>query len=81
MNCLKPLAALGLLMLGASQAMAAQTVKQPNILMIVADDLGFSDLSALGSEIQTPHLDKLLADGRLMLDFHAAPVAPPHAQC
>jgi len=80
MNCLKPLAALGLLMLGASQVMAAQTVKQPNILLIVADDLGFSDLSALGSEIQTPHLDKLLADGRLMLDFHAAPSCSPTRQ-
>ncbi|SUD70268.1 sulfatase [Pseudomonas putida] len=77
MNCLKPLAALGLLMLGASQALASPTVKQPNILLIVADDLGFSDLSALGSEIQTPHLDKLLNDGRLMLDFHAAPSCSP----
>ncbi|WP_251962331.1 arylsulfatase [Pseudomonas sp. Marseille-Q5299] len=77
MNCLKPLAALGLLMLGASQAMATPTVKQPNILLIVADDLGFSDLSALGSEIQTPNLDKLLTDGRLMLDFHAAPSCSP----
>lgn len=77
MNCLKPLAALGLLMLGASQALASPTVKQPNILLIVADDLGFSDLSALGSEIQTPNLDKLLTDGRLMLDFHAAPSCSP----
>ncbi|WEK33408.1 MAG: hypothetical protein P0Y58_13145 [Candidatus Pseudomonas phytovorans] len=50
-NCLKPLATFGLLMLGASQAMAAQTVKQPNILLNVDDDLGFSDLCALGSEI------------------------------
>ena len=77
MNCLKSLAALGLLMLGISQAMAAPIVKQPNILLIVADDLGFSDLSALGSEIQTPNLDSLLADGRLMLDFHAAPSCSP----
>lgn len=77
MNCLRPLAALGVLMLGASHAMAAPTVKQPNILLVVADDLGFSDLSALGSEIQTPNLDKLLADGRLMLDFHAAPSCSP----
>ncbi|QQE86062.1 arylsulfatase [Pseudomonas putida] len=77
MNCLKPLAALGLLMLGASQALASPTVKQPNILLIVADDLGFSDLSVLGSEIQTPNLDKLLTDGRLMLDFHAAPSCSP----
>ncbi|WP_457254626.1 arylsulfatase [Pseudomonas juntendi] len=77
MNCLKSLAALGLLVLGTSQAMAAPIVKQPNILLIVADDLGFSDLSALGSEIQTPNLDSLLADGRLMLDFHAAPSCSP----
>ena len=73
----KPLLAFGLLLLGASQAFAAPTVKQPNILLVVADDLGFSDLSALGSEIATPHLDKLLADGRLMLDFHAAPSCSP----
>ncbi|MDG9873290.1 arylsulfatase [Pseudomonas juntendi] len=77
MNCLKSLAALGLVMLGISQAMAAPIVKQPNILLIVADDLGFSDLSALGSEIQTPNLNSLLADGRLMLDFHAAPSCSP----
>ena len=77
MNCLRPLAALGVLMLGASQALAVPTVKQPNILLVVADDLGFSDLSALGSEIQTPNLDKLVADGRLMLDFHAAPSCSP----
>ncbi|QKL02508.1 sulfatase-like hydrolase/transferase [Pseudomonas sp. NY5710] len=77
MNCLKSLAALGLLVLGTSQAMAVPIVKQPNILLIVADDLGFSDLSALGSEIQTPNLDSLLADGRLMLDFHAAPSCSP----
>lgn len=73
----KPALALGLLMLGISQAFAAETVKQPNILLIVADDLGFSDLSALGSEISTPNLDKLLGDGRLMLDFHAAPSCSP----
>ncbi|NQD57227.1 arylsulfatase [Pseudomonas sp. CM25] len=77
MNCPRTFAALGMLILGTSQVMAAPIVKQPNILLIVADDLGFSDLSALGSEIQTPNLDKLLADGRLMLDFHAAPSCSP----
>ncbi|POG10943.1 arylsulfatase [Pseudomonas putida] len=77
MNPLRTLTALGVLMLSASQALAAPTVKQPNILLLVADDLGFSDLSALGSEIQTPNLDRLLADGRLMLDFHAAPSCSP----
>ncbi len=33
--------------------------KRPNFLVIVADDLGFSDLGAFGGEIATPHLDAL----------------------
>ena len=32
---------------------------RPNFLIIVADDLGYSDLGAYGSEIDTPHIDKL----------------------
>ena len=35
--------------------------KQPNILYIMADDLGYSDLGALGGEIETPNLDALVA--------------------
>ena len=31
--------------------------EQPNILFILADDLGYSDLSCYGGEIQTPHID------------------------
>jgi arylsulfatase A-like enzyme len=31
------------------------TGKRPNILLIVADDLGFSDIGCFGSEIETPH--------------------------
>ncbi|TWI52694.1 arylsulfatase [Pseudomonas duriflava] len=50
---------------------------QPNILLLVADDLGYSDLGAMGSEINTPNLDKLIAEGRLLLDFHSAPSCSP----
>ena len=46
---------------------------RPNVLLIVADDLGYSDLGAYGSEIHTPRLDALAARGRLYTDFLAAP--------
>jgi len=37
--------------------------KQPNIVIIMADDMGFSDIGCYGSEIKTPTLDKLAANG------------------
>ena len=37
--------------------------KRPNILLIMADDMGFSDLGCYGSEINTPNIDKLAANG------------------
>lgn len=36
-----------------------ETKKQPNILFIMADDLGYSDLGAFGGEINTPNIDEL----------------------
>ncbi|MFP6884800.1 MAG: sulfatase-like hydrolase/transferase, partial [Roseibacillus sp.] len=36
---------------------------QPNIVLIMADDLGFSDLGCYGSDIETPNLDALAANG------------------
>ena len=50
----------------------AASKKRPNILLIVADDLGYSDIGAFGSEINTPNLDWLAAEGRLLLDHHSA---------
>ena len=37
--------------------------KRPNFLLIIADDLGYSDLGCFGGEIKTPNLDKLAAQG------------------
>jgi len=42
---------------------------RPNIVIILADDLGFSDLGSFGSEIPTPHLDKLAANGLRLTQF------------
>jgi arylsulfatase A-like enzyme len=43
----------------------------PNILFIMADDLGYSDIHAMGGEIDTPNLDALVADGRILTNQHA----------
>jgi arylsulfatase A-like enzyme len=50
---------------------------RPNILLIVADDLGYSDLGSLGSEIATPILDALATEGAILTQFHAAPNCSP----
>lgn len=44
--------------------------KRPNIVVIMADDLGYSDLGCYGSEIQTPHLDRLAAEGMRFTQFY-----------
>ncbi|KAI1194455.1 alkaline-phosphatase-like protein [Nemania serpens] len=51
--------------------------KRPNFLVIVADDLGFSDIGPFGGEINTPNLDKLAKDSILFTDFHAAAACSP----
>lgn len=51
--------------------------KRPNFLLIVADDLGFSDVGAFGGEIQTPNIDSLADSGVRMTDFHTASMCSP----
>ncbi len=48
------------------------TDTRPNILFIVADDLGFTDIGAFGSEIATPNLDRLAYQGLRLNNLHAA---------
>ena len=52
-------------------------VKRPNFLIIVADDLGFSDLGAFGGEIHSPNLDALATAGVRLNGFHTAPTCSP----
>ena len=58
--------------LGSSTAssLAIGVPPRPNILLILADDMGFSDIGCFGSEIQTPTIDALAADGLKFTQFH-----------
>ena len=50
--------------------LAADTAQRPNIIVILVDDMGWSDLSCYGSEIPTPNLDKLAANGLRFTQFY-----------
>ena len=49
----------------------------PNIVLIVADDLGYSDLGCFGSEIATPNIDALAREGQLFTNFYTASTCSP----
>ena len=78
---LTPLAAVLVLALaaGATRARAEDPLptghqnKRPNFLLIVADDLGYSDLGSYGGEINTPVLDQLAQEGARYTDFYVSP--------
>ena len=50
---------------------------RPNILLVVVDDLGYSDLGSFGGEIPTPNIDRLAMDGIRFSNFHGAPMCSP----
>jgi arylsulfatase len=47
-----------------------QSEKRPNIIIMLADDMGISDLGCYGSEIETPHLDRMAAQGLRFTQFY-----------
>ena len=55
----------------------AQSDTRPNILLLVADDLGYADLSCYGGDIDTPNIDSLAASGLRFSRFHAANSCAP----
>lgn len=65
-----------LLVVAGSDASQAQA-HRPNILLIVADDAGYSDLGSFGGEIQTPNLDALAAVGVRFTQFTASATCSP----
>ena len=66
-------------LIGAVAAIGPAGAKErrPNLLVIVADDLGYSDLGAFGGEIRTPNLDRLALNGIRLAGFHTAPTCSP----
>jgi uncharacterized sulfatase len=62
----------------APRGLPAQTATTPNIVIIVADDLGYGDIGAFGSpNIRTPRLDAMAAEGQKWTSFYVQPVCSP----
>ena len=59
----------------AAEAKSLQN--QPNILLVVVDDMGYSDVGAFGGEIKTPTIDSLAKSGLRMTSFYVAPSCSP----
>jgi arylsulfatase A-like enzyme len=72
------LGALAVFGLGCPEsARAADTSGLPNILLILADDLGWKDVGYHGSEIETPHIDRIAREGVELDRFYAQPTCSP----
>ena len=56
---------------------APVTSKRPNVLLIVADDMGYSDIGPFGGEIATPTLDTLAKEGLQLTNFHVLSSCSP----
>jgi arylsulfatase A-like enzyme len=81
-RCLPFIAVAFLVLAGFPVAGQAQdkTKKRPNIIVILADDLGYSDIGCFGGDIKTPNLDKLAANGlRFTNFFNTARCCPSRA--
>ena len=68
--CFRTIVSLLVVGLSSCSAQSAQPTDQPNIILILADDMGYSDIGCFGSEIRTPHLDRLAAEGVRLSSFY-----------
>ncbi len=66
------ISALALTLIVSCKQENSEVEKRPNIIVFLADDLGFGDLSCYGNTIiKTPHIDKFATEGVRMTDFHS----------
>lgn len=59
-------------LLVASTLVNAEQVERPNVILILADDLGYTDISPFGSEINTPNIARLAREGLSFTNYHTA---------
>jgi len=76
LSCIIPL-----LILFSCQVKNTETEAKPNIILISADDLGWSDIGCYGSEVKTPNLDKLGEGGMRFTNFHNTSKCFPSRAC
>ena len=73
----RSLSAVAVLLLMTVTLGVARADTRPNIVIILADDLGFSDLGCYGGEIRTPHLDRLANEGLRFSQFYNCALCGP----
>ena len=73
LNILGPLGSVLLL----AQCAPQTKMEKPNVVIILADDLGWGDVGYHGSDISTPHIDRLAATGIRLERFYTAPISSP----
>ncbi|MDE0931646.1 MAG: sulfatase-like hydrolase/transferase, partial [Halioglobus sp.] len=64
-------------MLSALTLGAAYGQDRPNVIVMVADDLGWNDVGYHGGDIETPSLDRLAAEGIQLDRFYTTPICSP----
>jgi arylsulfatase A-like enzyme len=73
----KALGLAALLLLAAPQALPAAEAKKPNIVFLLIDDLGYTDVGFNGGDIRTPNLDKIAKSGARLSSLYVQPVCSP----
>lgn len=63
---------ISIVLFGCQETKQTESENQPNILIILTDDMGYSDLGCYGSEIRTPNLDRLAGNGMRFTQFYNA---------
>ena len=66
-----------LVMIGGAYAKDIAQARRPNIVLVMADDLGWSDIGCYGGEIRTPHIDSLAQGGLRFTQFYNNAICGP----